>query len=80
VGAVELYDYFKRRAKAYGVDEFVRLNHKVTAAMWNEQNGKWSVTIQDFENQKSFIDEAEILINAAGFLKYLSSWNDHTTY
>lgn len=71
MGAVELYEYFKGRANAYGVDEFVRLNHKVTEAVWDKKRGKWKVQVEDLENKKSFTDEAEILINAAGFLKYV---------
>ncbi|KAJ9630333.1 hypothetical protein H2204_008551, partial [Knufia peltigerae] len=68
VGSVELFDYFKGRAVAYGVSEFVKLNHKVTSATWDEQKGKWVVEITNLENNTSTQDEGEIFINGAGFL------------
>lgn len=81
VGAEELYTYFKGRAVAYGVDDFVKLEHKVTAAKWDQVHGKWSVQIQNLRDGSSFTDDAEVLINAAGFLKYATSprpvWRFH---
>jgi cation diffusion facilitator CzcD-associated flavoprotein CzcO len=71
VGAVELYDYFKGRAVAYGVDDFVHLEHRVTSASWDDQLGKWIIQITDLRTGSKFADEGEILINAAGFLKYV---------
>jgi cation diffusion facilitator CzcD-associated flavoprotein CzcO len=69
VGAVELFDYFKGRAKANGVDNFVRLNHRVKAAVWNDSAGVWEVEVEDSASGSVFTDRAEVLINAAGFLK-----------
>ena len=71
VEAAELYEYFKGRAKAYSVDEFVRLQHQVTRASWDDSRGKWIVEIADLQNRASLTDEADVLINGAGFLKYV---------
>ncbi|OAL18641.1 hypothetical protein AYO22_10460 [Fonsecaea multimorphosa] len=68
VGSLELYEYFKGRAVAYGVDKFVRLNSLVKEAVWNEISGKWELKIEDLVLGTTFSDEAEVLINAAGFL------------
>ncbi|KIV96493.1 hypothetical protein PV10_00355 [Exophiala mesophila] len=68
VGSVELYEYFKGRAGAYGVDEFVRLGHRVTAAAWDDRRGKWVVSLDDTRDGRRLEDEADILVNAAGFL------------
>lgn len=73
VGSLELFDYFKSRAVAYGVSEFVKLNHKVTSATWNERKGKWEVEITNLENNTTVQDEGEIFINGTGFLKYVQS-------
>ncbi|KAL6228666.1 hypothetical protein BDW75DRAFT_250991 [Aspergillus navahoensis] len=70
-GAVELYEYFKGRATAYGVDEFVHLEHRVTSASWDDQRGKWVIQITDLRTGLTFADEGEILINGGGFL---NSW------
>jgi hypothetical protein len=69
VDAHELFEYFKGRAKAYGVDEFVHLENRVNSAAWDNKRGKWTIQVTDLRTDSSFEDEGEILINAAGFLK-----------
>ncbi|KAL1797157.1 hypothetical protein ACET3X_003763 [Alternaria dauci] len=59
------------RALAYGIDDFVHLNHRVDSAAWDDKNGKWTINVTDRRTGSSFKDEGEILINAAGFL---NSW------
>jgi cation diffusion facilitator CzcD-associated flavoprotein CzcO len=71
VGALELHNYFKGRADAYGMRQFVRLNHQVTRAEWDEDCGRWKLNIKDLEKNDIITDEAEVLINATGFLKYV---------
>lgn len=73
VGSDELFAYFKGRAVAYGADEFVRLEHQVTEATWLDDVGKWRVHVKNLRSDESFYDEAEVLINAAGFLKHVYS-------
>ncbi|OAL56021.1 FAD/NAD(P)-binding domain-containing protein [Pyrenochaeta sp. DS3sAY3a] len=68
VGAVELFDYFKSRAVAYGVEDFVHLNHLVEQAIWKEDEGLWELQVLDQARNIRFITSAECLINAAGFL------------
>lgn len=69
VGATELYDYYKALAKKYGVDEFIRLNHLITSAKWNDDVGKWTIEVTDQKSGATINEEAEIFINGAGFLK-----------
>ncbi|CAN9370536.1 unnamed protein product [Alternaria alternata] len=71
VGALELFDYFKGRAIAYGVNDFVHLENRVDSAAWNDKSGKWNIHVTDLRTGSSFEDEGDILINAAGFL---NSW------
>ncbi|KIW79468.1 hypothetical protein Z517_06080 [Fonsecaea pedrosoi CBS 271.37] len=68
VGSVELFDYFKSRAVAYGVYDYVHLEHEVESAEWNTETGQWDLRVRDLNNKKSFDTQAEVLINAAGFL------------
>ncbi|KAH8816619.1 hypothetical protein F5884DRAFT_873328 [Xylogone sp. PMI_703] len=68
VGSEEIFDYYKSRAKAYGVFDYVHLQHKVREARWNDDTGKWIVQIEDTVHSRVFKDEAEVLINAGGFL------------
>jgi cation diffusion facilitator CzcD-associated flavoprotein CzcO len=64
-----LFHYYKGRAEKYGVSEFVRLNHRVTSAIWDDGKGKWIIDIKDLISDATTKDEADILINGAGFLK-----------
>jgi cation diffusion facilitator CzcD-associated flavoprotein CzcO len=69
VTALELFDYFKGRAKEYGVFDYVHLSHRVTKCEWNEKQGKWEVEVEDLEAGRMLTDEAEVVVNATGFLK-----------
>jgi len=73
--AVELFDFFKGRAKAYGVYDFVRLEHQVIGATWETNQGQWQVEVKNTATGEIFMDRAEVLINAGGFLKYSSDLN-----
>ncbi|KAK5688277.1 hypothetical protein LTS10_000255 [Elasticomyces elasticus] len=72
VGAVELHDYFKGLAGKYGISEFLKLNHRIDSATWNDKRGKWALDISDLHAGVTVKDEAELIINGAGFLK----WDD----
>lgn len=69
VSSNELFHYYKGLAEKYGISEFVRLNHEITSAVWNDEKGKWVIEIVDSINKNIIQDEADIFINGAGFLK-----------
>lgn len=69
MGAVELYEYFKGRANAYQITDFVKLNHQVRGARWNTADGRWVLEVEDLKTGRILQDQAEVFINAAGFLK-----------
>ena len=66
---MELFDYFKNLAGKYGVSEFVKLNHRINSATWDDKRGKWVFDIADLNAGVTIKDEAELFINGAGFLK-----------
>nr|GFD25454.1 hypothetical protein [Tanacetum cinerariifolium] len=68
VGSMELFNFFKGRAKAYGVYDHLHLAHKIEKAVWDGDAGTWTISIRDLEKNTSFVTKAEVLINAAGFL------------
>jgi glycerol-3-phosphate dehydrogenase len=41
----------------------------VEKAVWDESQGQWELTVQDVTKKESFVTKAEVLINAAGFLR-----------
>lgn len=69
VGSEEIFDYFKGLAVSYGVFDHTFLNHEVVGATWDTEAGKWIVQIHNKDTGGTISDEAEILINAGGFLK-----------
>ncbi|KAH7082480.1 hypothetical protein FB567DRAFT_551421 [Paraphoma chrysanthemicola] len=68
VEAEEIFDYYKDRAQTYGVFEYVKLEHKVHEAVWNDAKGKWVLRVEDLATGQMIEDEAEVLINAGGFV------------
>jgi cation diffusion facilitator CzcD-associated flavoprotein CzcO len=68
--AQEFLAYFKEIVAKYNLEKFVKLNHRVIGAWWNEETGKWKIKVQPGnELDKAFFDEGDILINATGLLK-----------
>jgi hypothetical protein len=69
VGAEEIWDFYRDRAKEYGVYEHTKFNHRVVGAEWNDDSGKWIVRIEDLNTGKIIEDSSEVFINCAGVLK-----------
>jgi len=69
-GAPEILKYFKDIADKYGLRKYIRLEHKVVGAFWDDQDQHWHVKIQRGNDPKDvFEDKGHILINASGVLK-----------
>jgi cation diffusion facilitator CzcD-associated flavoprotein CzcO len=66
----EIHDYLTKIKKKYNLDRDVRYNSKVTAAIWDGQQGKWQVEIQQGEH--TIHDACDILINGSGVLNHWS--------
>jgi cation diffusion facilitator CzcD-associated flavoprotein CzcO len=65
--ASEIEAYIKRTVKKYNLDKPVKFNSKVLETVWDEETGKWKIKVEvDGKIQE---DEADILVNGAGFLK-----------
>lgn len=67
----EILGYFKDIVETHHLGGFVKLNHRVLGAWWNNEVGEWKIKIQNGDNPNSiFYDTGHILINATGVLKY----------
>ncbi|KAF2136375.1 uncharacterized protein K452DRAFT_259191, partial [Aplosporella prunicola CBS 121167] len=62
----EIQQYIKRTVKKWGLDEKVQFNSRIVEAVWAESVGKWRVKLE--QNGVFKEDEADILVNGAGFL------------
>lgn len=71
VGAEEIFNFYKGRAQAYGVFDYLKLRHQVHEAVWSDVKGKWILNVEDLVTKQMIVDEAEVLINAGGYLKFV---------
>ncbi|GLA21575.1 hypothetical protein AnigIFM62618_011244 [Aspergillus niger] len=67
--APEILKYFKGIADNYGLRKYIRLDHRVVGASWDEDSEQWHVKIQRGDNPANvFEDRCHILVNASGVL------------
>jgi cation diffusion facilitator CzcD-associated flavoprotein CzcO len=57
----------KKTAKKYQVDQCMKFNHEVKSAVWNEEECKWTLQVQNGDTILE--DKCDIFINAGGVLK-----------
>ncbi|KAH8804478.1 hypothetical protein F5884DRAFT_734835 [Xylogone sp. PMI_703] len=62
----EIHAYIKRTTAKYNLDKHVKFNSKILSTIWNDEKGKWDITVEI--NGAVQQDEADILVNGAGFL------------
>ena len=70
----EIRDYLQGAAKKYGADRFIKLQHKVIEATWNQQDGKWHVKIEKPDGE-IFEDTSDVVVSARGNLNN-KQWPD----
>ncbi|KIX07125.1 uncharacterized protein Z518_05102 [Rhinocladiella mackenziei CBS 650.93] len=68
--SAEIRSYLKAVVYHYGINEYISFKHSVNKAVWNENRGKWTVSVA---GQGAF--ECDILINASGILNHIQHPN-----
>lgn len=68
VSGPEILAYIISATKKYGLDEKVQFESKVVESIWDADSAKWKLKV-DISGEV-IDDECDVLINAAGFLKY----------
>jgi len=64
----EIYEYFEGFAKKYNLHQYVRLQHQVIGAYWNNDKAGYDLKIKDVTKDEIIDDHCDILINASGIL------------
>ncbi|KFZ13421.1 hypothetical protein V501_03716 [Pseudogymnoascus sp. VKM F-4519 (FW-2642)] len=64
----EIYDYFNSFAAKYHLNEYIRGQHQVIGACWNNETAGYDVKIRDLRGGQEFSQHCDILINASGLL------------
>lgn len=67
VDGPEIHEYIKNTAKKWSLGKHVQLKSKVLETIWDDEAGKWKIKVDVDGTVKE--DEADILVNGAGFLK-----------
>ena len=68
VGAEEICEFYKARAREYNVYENAKFNHRVVSSEWDAEVGRWKVKALDEKTGVVVEDEAEVVLNCAGVL------------
>jgi cation diffusion facilitator CzcD-associated flavoprotein CzcO len=66
----QIHGYMKDVSRKYECDKYIKCNHTVQSAIWNETKGKWELKIKNREGVV-FTDECDVFVNAGGILKYV---------
>jgi 4-hydroxyacetophenone monooxygenase len=61
-----LLDYFREFAKEFGLQDHIRFNTEVTAAVWDDERTCWTLTVRGPEGQQTV--EYTMLVSAVGQL------------
>ena len=65
----ELFEYFKNCALRWNCMQYIKLNHRVTEARWDEPRSRWRIKVEDIENASVIDDECDVLLSCTGILK-----------
>lgn len=60
----------RETTKKWNLDRDIKLSHRVVEAVWQEESGKWKVTIEN--GGQRLVEYADILISGQGVLEYVT--------
>jgi cation diffusion facilitator CzcD-associated flavoprotein CzcO len=67
-GSAEIQQYLRFVVDKYGLWKYIKLQHQIERADWDDSDGKWNISVQT--QGKSFVDQCDVFINAGGPLNY----------
>jgi cation diffusion facilitator CzcD-associated flavoprotein CzcO len=59
-------------ADKYDCNKYIKYQHTIKSAIWNENDGKWDIKVQQADGTV-FIDNVDVFINAGGVLKLVNT-------
>ncbi|KAH7153049.1 hypothetical protein EDB81DRAFT_442195 [Dactylonectria macrodidyma] len=66
--AKEIFEYFDGFANKYDLKRFIKTQHQVVGAYWNNSKGGYDVKVKDLITGTITSDHCDILVNASGIL------------
>ena len=67
-GSREIYEYFDAFAEKYHLKDYIKTEHQVIGAYWNNSTGGYDVKIRDLKAGQEISKHCDILVNASGIL------------
>ncbi|KAK1148848.1 hypothetical protein N8T08_008733 [Aspergillus melleus] len=67
----EIRNYWQSVARKYDVYKYLRFQQRVEKAEWIPQLGKWHVTLRSLKEDKTYVEELDVVINAIG---HFNAW------
>ncbi|CRG92376.1 Putative sterigmatocystin biosynthesis monooxygenase stcW [Talaromyces islandicus] len=64
----EIQAYLMRTTEKYDGYRYMKFQHKVHKAVWDDEEGKWHVNVLDIVTGNPFTDTADVVISATGLL------------
>jgi cation diffusion facilitator CzcD-associated flavoprotein CzcO len=64
----EIFAYFNAFTEKYGLRQYIKTDHQVTGAYWNNATSGYDVKVQDIKAGREISTHCDILINASGIL------------
>lgn len=62
----EIRDYWQSRAKKHNVYQYVKLQHRVDEAEWDDAQSQWQLKVRNLENDKTTTESFHFIITAIG--------------
>lgn len=69
-----ILSYIRETAREYGVEEKIRINHRVVSAAWSTERARWTVTVDRIDTGETIEIECGFLHFCAGYYDYDSGY------
>ncbi|CZT52817.1 related to monooxigenase [Rhynchosporium secalis] len=62
----EILNYWQSLARKYNVYQYLKLQHKVAGANWDQDTGKWTLRVENLASGETYVTEFDVVITAIG--------------
>jgi cation diffusion facilitator CzcD-associated flavoprotein CzcO len=69
--------YVRDTARMYGIDEKVRLHHRVVGAAWSTEDARWTVEVERSDTGESIELTSSFLFFCSGYFRYDEGYTPH---
>lgn len=78
--AREILEYFRNVAGKYDLYRYIKLNHRVVGAEWDDSGGIWKIQVENLNSGAIFDDWCHFMISASGILKLVPGISNHLIF